>query len=233
MSLCAVWGAPQSGKTTLTVNLAYAVSQGEKSVCLISPTSYSELSAFLGINIPEKQSLYAALRGGEGIRQCVFKVDELLYILAAPVTSDAFNGGDYTGEQVKALLEVAESTFDAVIVDCPSDLSNLFSAWTLNRADIVILNTGGRSACVMWYAANKKALQAIEHKAVRVSSEVTSDFDYDAMYQLLGCMPDIRVPYVREAALLQNESNYLYELPGKKGWAYARAINQLYEVITL
>ena len=64
MGIYAIWGAPQSGKTTLAVNLAYAISKGDKTVCLISPESYSELSAILGIKIPEEHSLRAALRGG-------------------------------------------------------------------------------------------------------------------------------------------------------------------------
>jgi MinD-like ATPase involved in chromosome partitioning or flagellar assembly len=53
MGICAIWGAPRSGKTTLSVNLAYAVSRGEQSVCLISPASYSELSALLCVTIPK------------------------------------------------------------------------------------------------------------------------------------------------------------------------------------
>ncbi|MDD3231069.1 MAG: AAA family ATPase [Oscillospiraceae bacterium] len=232
MRICAIWGAPQSGKTTLAVNLAHAISRGDKTVCLISPATYSELSAILGVEITEEQSLQAALRGSVGIKQTVFKVDELFFALAAPVTADAFDD-DYSSEQVKSLLELAQITFDIVIVDCPSETNNLFAAWSLNMADTVILSLSGYISCVLWYAANKRALQAVQKKTVYVSSEVTSDFDYDAMHRLLKCTPDIRIPYIREAPLLQNENRLLYQLSGKKGWTYAKAINQLYEVIPL
>jgi hypothetical protein len=47
----------------------------------ISPVAYSELSAFLGVKIPEENSLSAALRGAP-LRQTVFKADELFYVLA-------------------------------------------------------------------------------------------------------------------------------------------------------
>lgn len=164
MSICAIWGAPQSGKTTLAVNLAYAISRGDKTVCLISPAAYSELSALLGVKIPEEHSLRAALRGSAGIRQTVTKVDELFYVLAAPVTVDAFDD-DCSGEQVKSLLELTRITFDFVLVDCPSEPNNLIAAWSLNRADTVVLTLGGNISCVMWYAANKRALQAIQNKA--------------------------------------------------------------------
>lgn len=230
MSICAIWGAPQSGKTTLGVNLAYAISQGDKTVCLISPAAYSELSAFLGVKIPEEHSLQAALRGSVGIRQAVFKVDELLYVLAAPSTADAFDN-DYSGEQVKTLLELARITFDVVIVDCPSETNNLIAAWSLNRADTVLLCLGGHISSVLWHMANMRALQSVWNRAVYVSSEVTSNFDYDAMYRLLNCTPDIRIPYIRDAPLLQNEKRILFGLSGKKGRSYATAINKLCEVI--
>ena len=142
MSLCAIWGAPQTGKTTLAVNLTYAVSRGDQSVCLISPVAYSELSAFLGVKIPEENSLSAALRGSDPLRQTVFKVDELFYVLAAPSAASALDG-DYSGEQIKTLLELARLTFDVVLVDCLSETNDLFSAWVMNRADKVILCVGG------------------------------------------------------------------------------------------
>ncbi len=80
--------------------------------------------------------------------------------------------------------------------------------------------------------ANMRALQAVRNRAVYVGSEVTSDFDYDAMYRLLSSTPDIQIPYIREASVLQNENRLLYQISGKKGRAYSNAMNQLYEVIT-
>jgi hypothetical protein len=231
MSICAIWGAPQAGKTTLAVNLAHAVSRGDKSVCLISPVAYSEVSAFFGVKIPEERSLYAALRGGAGIKQTVYRIDELLYVLAAPSTADAFDS-DYSGEQVKTLLELARLTYDLVLVDCPSENNNLFAAWSLNKADSVLLCLGGHVSCTLWHTANTRALQTVRNRTVYVSTEGTSDFDYDAMHRLLHCTPDIQIPYIQEAPLLQNEERLLYQLSGKKGRAYVSAINQLCEVVT-
>lgn len=230
MGIYAIWGPPQAGKTTLAVNLAYAVSRGDKSVCLISPVAYSELSALLGVKIPKEQSLYAALRGGAGIRQTVFKADELLFLLAAPVTADAFDD-DYSGEQVKSLLELARITFDLVLVDCPTEPNNLFAAWSLNRADKVMLTLGGHPSCVLWHGAYQKALQAMAGKTVYVGSEVVFDFDYSAMYGLLNCTPKVGIPYIREAPLLQNDGRLLFGLSGRKGRMYRQNLNKLYEVM--
>ena len=231
MSVCAIWGAPQTGKTTLAVNLAYAVSRGDQSVCLISPVAYSELSAFLGVKIPEENSLGATLRGGASLRQTVFKVDELLYVLAAPSAASALDG-DYSGEQVKTLLELARLTFDVVLVDCLSETNDLFSAWALNRADKVLLCVGGHISSVLWHRANKKALQAAQDKTLYVGSEIIQGLDYAAMYKLLKCTPEIKIPYIPEAPLFQNERRFLFALSGKKGRAYAGAMGKLYEAVS-
>jgi MinD-like ATPase involved in chromosome partitioning or flagellar assembly len=230
MSICAIWGAPQTGKTTIAVNLAYAISRGDKTVCLISPATYSELSAFLGVKIPEEHGLNAALRGSAALQQTVFKADELLYVLAAPSAVDAFDG-DYSGEQVKSLLELARITFDVVLVDCLSETNDLISAWALNRADKTLLCVCGHVSSVLWHRANKKALQALRDKTVYVGSEIISSLDYASMYELLKCAPGITIPYIREAPLFQNERRFLFGLSGKKGRAYAGAINELYEAV--
>lgn len=231
MSVCAIWGAPQTGKTTLAVNLSYAVSRGDQSVCLISPVAYSELSAFLGVKIPEENSLSAALRGAP-LRQTVFKANELFYVLVAPSAASALES-DYSGEQVKTLFELARLAFDVVLVDCLSETSDLFSAWALNRADKVLLCAGGHVSGVLWHRANKKELQAAQGKTVYVGSEIIPGLDYAAMYKLLKCTPEIKIPYIREAPLFQNERRFLFGLSGKKGRAYAGAINKLYEAVSL
>ncbi len=155
-------------------------SRSEQSVCLDLPAPYSELSALLDVTISEDHSLRAALQGRSGIRQTVHKVDELFFVLAAPTSADAFED-DYTGEQVKTLLELVGSTFDAVVVDCPSGTDNLFAAWTLNKGDAAVVCLGGQTACAVWHTAYRRAIQAVEQKAVFVCTETSADFDYSAM----------------------------------------------------
>lgn len=230
MSIYAIWGAPQTGKTTLAVNLAYALSQGDKSVCLISPVTYSELSAWIGVKIPEENSLGAALRGGAALQQIALKADELLYVLAAPSTASTLDA-DYSGEQAKMLLELARLTFDVVLVDCLSETHDLFSAWALNRSDEVFLCVGGHTSGVLWHMAYQKALQAVRDKTLYIGSEVIPGIDCAAMYKILNCTPEVRIPYIREAPLFQSERRFLFGLPGKKGRAYAGALDRLYKAV--
>jgi hypothetical protein len=121
--------------------------------------------------------------------------------------------------------------YDIVIVDCPSETHDLLAAWSLNRADTIVMVYSGCLACAMWYEANKRALQIIQNRIISVSSAVASNFDYEGMYKILKCTPDIRIPYIKEAQLLHNENKLLIQLAGKKGRVYTKAINELYGVI--
>jgi len=232
LGICAIWGAPQSGKTTLAINLAFEASRRGKSTCILSPIEYSELSTFLGIKIPKEQSLQAALCGSENIKQAVFKVSDLFYVLAVPTTTDAFDLS-YTSEQVKSLLDIAKATFDLVVVDCPSETNNLIAAWSLNRADNVILCLGGHISCTLWYEANKRALQTVQKKAIYVGSQTTADFDYEALYSYMKCAPKVIIPFIPEAALLQNECKLLCRMSGKKGKSYSGAMDKLLEAMEI
>jgi len=90
MSMIAVWGPPRSGKTTLTIDLAYALSQQGKSVCLISPEPYSEMTVRMGIRIVREKSLEQAYENIGNLRQTVLEADDLLFVLAMPWNHDAY-----------------------------------------------------------------------------------------------------------------------------------------------
>ncbi len=134
MGICAVWGPPQSGKTTLAIDMAFALSMDGQSVCLISPELYSELSIRLNTRIMPSKSLAVVRSSKESIKQLVHTVDELLYVLAVPIENDAF-GEEISEEKVKEILNQAIVVFDHVIVDCPSHAGSVMAAWALNMAD--------------------------------------------------------------------------------------------------
>lgn len=62
--LIPIWGASGVGKTTLALALSKALIAEGKTVLLISPEPYSELSAIGGVEIPTEQSLQTAIRTG-------------------------------------------------------------------------------------------------------------------------------------------------------------------------
>ena len=194
--LIPIWGASGVGKTTLALALSKALIGEGKTVLLISPEPYSELSAIGGVKIPTEQCLQTAIRTGN-LKQSVFQKDDCFYILAAPSCHDCFDD-NYSAEQVKALLTLAKTTFDTVLVDCPTEMNNLVSAWALSLADKVLLCIGGEYQGAMWYKSAERAIAAIKHKTISVGMEISDAFDYEALYDFLEQKPHYRIPHKRQ-----------------------------------
>ncbi len=228
MSMIAVWGAHQAGKTTLSINMAHALSRNDHNVLLISPLEYSEISVLMGINIPPENSLLAALSGAKRLRKVAIEAEKNLYILAAATRADAFEM-IVSDEQAKELLNESLLAFDDIIIDCPSDKSNLLSAWSLNKADFVLLTFGGKASHTIWAESNYRALKPLWSRCITVINETVAGFDYDTMKELLKCTDTAStLPHVPNAAQLANEQKFIYgNGVSSKVRRYTEAMNEL------
>ena len=230
MGIAAVWGPPRSGKTTVAIDLATALSERGKSVLLISPEAFSELSARLGIQIRQNKSLMAAYKNRETLKQIVHKVDDLLFVLAVPFDHDAF-GDDLSEELAKSILTQAKNLFDVVLVDCPSHTDSVLAAWALSSSDHVLLLSGANSAAPLWNKAYRKAVEAMEHKTFHICAEVSESFDYHTLLSVLDVTPEAWLPYFPNADMVQNTKKTLYKTNGKSGKAYTKAVDALCDLL--
>lgn len=228
MGMTAVWGPPQSGKTTLAIDLAYALSQGGLSVCLISPELYGELSAKLSLKISRDTSL--AAHKSKPLEQLVRSVGELFYVLAMPYDHDAFSE-DISNPEAKQLLRQARELFDTVIVDCPSHTGSAIAAWALNTADRVLMMSGSHSTAVLWNNAYHRAVDAVENKTFHVCAQLQDTFDYSTLLTMLDVTPEVWLPHVPDAAMTQMQARTLYGQKGKQGKGYTQAIDQLCDLL--
>ena len=228
MSITAIWGPPQSGKTTLAIDLAHALSQHGKAVCLISPEPYSELTARMNIRITREKSLTQALQALGNLKQSVTEADSLLFVLGVPWDTDAFDE-EPNELNIKALFEQAEAAFDCVLVDCPSGNGNAIAARALGRASKVVLLSGGSGVAAMWYGAFRRSIESLAQRTVYVCNKVAGCYDYLTLYKLIRKSPEVFVPYFQDIASIQSTKRTLYGSASKTGRAYTQSIDTLIE----
>ncbi len=233
MPITAIWGPPNSGKTTLAIDLAYAISRRGKTVCLISPEPFSELSQIFSVKLIKPQGIEMAYHVPGSLKQAVFQIDSLLFILAAQYFTDAFGDSESLPE-VKSLLSEASVTFEHVIVDCPSTANNTMAAWAINQATSVLLLTGFCSTAAAWYQAFNRAIGAFPMKAIPICVQGSDSFDYRGLSSVLSnnnsgvkISPKVWVPFFPGAEAVQRQRRTLYDYSGKVGKAYTAAIDEI------
>lgn len=226
MAIVAVWGAPQSGKTTLATNLAMVASRKGQSVCLISACEYSELSTIFDVEITKIKSLGEALRSTNHIKQNVFKIDDLLFVLSRAVDDDVFDD-NFAEKDIKNLLNLARITYDLVIVDCSTAGDDAITAWALNMASAVLVCVGGNYTNMLWYAAVSIGLDALKNKINYVGCEISDKLDYNAVYDCLQVAPVGILPFVPDAMALSAENKMLCNVKNKAGKKYLKILEDL------
>lgn len=226
MTIVAIWGGPQSGKTTLATNLAMVASRNEQSVCLISACEYSELSTIFGVEIPKIKSLGEALRSTNHIRQNVFKIDDLLFVLSRAVDDDIFDD-NFAEKDIKNLLNLAQITYDLVIVDCSTAGDDAITAWALNMAEVVLVCVGGNYSNMLWYTAMSVGLEALKNKINYVGCETCGKLNYDSVYDCLQVSPVGILPFVPDTIELSAENKMLCNVKNKHSKKYLKSLEEL------
>ena len=228
MSITSVWGPPQSGKTTLAIDLSHAFSQHGKSVCLISPEPYSEMTARMSIRIPRAKSLSQAYGAPGNLRQVVLEAADLLYVLAASWDTDAFDE-EPASASVKELLRQAEEAFDCVIVDCPYGNGNALAARALNMSAKSVLLSGGNGVSAMWYGAFRRPIEALSDRTICVCNQVAGSYDYLGLCKLIRQNPEVFIPHYPDIASIQTMKHTLYGSTSKTGREYTESLDRLIE----
>lgn len=125
------------GKTTTTVNLAAALAEAGKKVCLVDLDPQAHLTINCGLNpSPELVSLYQVLVDGQPLLSALQKVGENLAVVPGSIDLAAAEVElvNVPGRQtlLKERVESAQLEFDFMMMDCPPSLGLL----TLNALAI-------------------------------------------------------------------------------------------------
>lgn len=145
--LIAVWGSPNSGKTSFMVKLAreiYASNSASKVIC-ITPDN---ITPTLPIIFPNKKAedFYSL---GKLLDLADFTTNDVLrhFVLAKGIKNVIFMGytygenkytyAEYTAEKANTFLDMCKYLADYVIVDCSSSLEDRVSYYAMLKADKV------------------------------------------------------------------------------------------------
>lgn len=160
--LIAVWGAPQTGKTTFAVKLASAVYERYSSTVLV--LSCDDVTPALPVLFPNSKSdeLYSVgaalaqtdITQQEVIKSIVTQKGKInLGYLGYKDGENQYTYPAYDESKAAALLEVMKSLADFVIVDCASGLDNVLSAAAVKGADEVIRLAAPTLKSISFYAS--------------------------------------------------------------------------------
>lgn len=160
--MIAIWGAPNSGKTTFAIKLASAIYEQYSSTVLM--LSCDNITPSLPVLFPNYKSdeLYSVgvplskteISQQELIKSIITLKNKInLGFLGYKDGENKFTYPDYDEEKAHALLEGLKSLADFVIVDCTSSLDNVLSSVAIQEADEVIRLTTPTLKCISYFAS--------------------------------------------------------------------------------
>ncbi len=114
-----------------------------------------------------------------------------------------------------------------MIVDCPSGNGNALAARALNRAERIILLSGGSGVSAMWFSAFRRPVEALADKTVCVCNQVSGSYDYLGLCKLIRQNPEAFIPHFPDIASIQTMKRTLYGSTSKTGREYTESLDKL------
>lgn len=230
--IIAIFGSPQSGKTTITAELSAALGLMGKNVLAISALDFAELDLRYGIRIPVEHSIMTAIQEPQKIRSCAQEVSENVYCLAPSIADSSFNL-TFSALQAKTLYKTVQSIYDIVLVDCTSWKANALTGIALEMCKRVIFPVPSKVSAVCWYAANAQIFSSLENRATFVLNSTIEGFDFDTMRKGLPQVKKepICLPYVPQLPYFESDGKLIFrdKLAGKQVKSFKQSVAALIE----
>ena len=235
----AAWGAPGSGKTTLSVKLAQAVMEQGRSVlllladrlapplpCLAEPRAFTNKRSLGGVLAAPRPN--AAL-----LRFHLMDVEDApgLHILGFLKGENALAYPQPDAEQSKSLLEVASSLADVAIVDCGTALPwDALSLTAIRQADhaLCLMPPELKTVC---YLSSQLPITTEGQKEGQRQWRLLNRINETGVVAEAFAGVDFELPYCPELAGQAAQGELLQPLEKKFSRRYLQALNELAEAI--
>lgn len=220
----AIWGCPQSGKSTVAVNLAVAAAHAGQEVCIISAEDYAEMPSYFGKSNSQKSSLQNVVSSG-ATKANSLEVAKNIRVIAPETFSDSFNSV-LSGTQAAEIIENCRKEFDLIIIDCTSYKTSAITGQGLAMSDKIIMLLSARAITTVWMESNARLTAQLEGKITYVINQTAKNFNYAVLMSVLDKEIPYSIPYVKDMGEYANDGTpVIDELPAKK--PFPRAINEI------
>ena len=229
----AVWGGKHSGKTTLAINLACALSKKNKLVGLISSNlTYGELQTFFGQSVPPEKGIFEALSEESpniGERFAEYTESKNLFFLSVPTRYTGLLCDTVTLEETERMINAASLVFDILIVDGAAEVNNPVSGVGLWLSDTIFTLHRPSIAAQMWYRGVSDFMRElhIAKKQTHILMAPNGEFDGKTYQDMMKLPFAYELPYVKGAAEMENAGTPLYFASDRPCRRYGRVMEQI------
>ena len=239
--IIAVWGNPNSGKTTLSLKLALELEKMGKSVMIIMADAYTPgISAILPFIDTKDKSLGEVLSSVEVTQESILKKCISLEKHKNIVFMSYLHGenlrtyADYGKDRTLDLFILLRHLADHIIVDCSSCFPHdLLTRTALELSDKVVRLTTPDLKAVSFLDALMPLLDerkfGAEHH-LKVLSNVKPQYPKDIVANRYGGI-GMALPYTSEVEKQHLEARLLEDLTDKNSQFYNRAVKNLIKEI--
>lgn len=235
--IIAVWGNPNSGKTTLAAKIANELSKKKKNVILvlcdnITPT----VSTILPLTDAKNQSLGELLSAIQITQESILQKsitlgkNEYLSIIGYLHGENERTYAKYSKERVVDLFILLKHLADYIIIDCSSLISyDILSRTALELADKVIRLISPDLKAISFYDSCMPQLAERKYNLqnhMKVLSNVKYTMPKDSVANKFGGVL-LEVPFTEEIEKQYLEGRLFDSLVDKKSEDYVKSINEI------
>ena len=191
----AFYGSPGSGKTTLAVKTAKALSLSKKNVIIVGCDDETPLLPVLMPKCAGAQSIGELLSMPDIteidiLRHCTpFGKSKYIGLLGYRLGESAMSYPEYKLKQAQKLYRLLCSTADYVIADCSSHLSNYLTAAALMTADVTVKVLNADLKSMAYVKSQEPLLQDRRYRyeaQVNVFNNVPAAIDISPIEAVIG-----------------------------------------------
>lgn len=226
--IISIWGPPQSGKTTISCELAKMISNSQKRVLLISCEDYAQLPFRFGVSPDEGHTILNAYKTPSSLPDVAIQINDNLSLLS-PLPHDYAFSAECLPEQATGILEAAESHYECVIVDCTTWKANALTGKAIAKARHLIVPLPASVMAQGWMEAHAAIFKQHVRPCLYVVNATAPNFNYEALLDNLRIPPIGGLPYIPEYYLYENEAYFAADAvkSDKAAWRYCIELTKL------